>query len=970
MKNLYLNYLLLFLSLGIFQINTQGQNQTMTFDNGPSEPGFTFTGWKGSGGVIFLADVGTGSSARITKNENCWDVISFTKKPFLNGDGIWEVTDDTGRRHVFQIGSGGVEVLNWTGIKWLQFRLDAPGGFAFNSWDLDDIVYSAPAPVPASAPSVTASSNFLCSNGAVTLTIAGSLNDADEWRVYSGSCGGTFLGSTTGTSFNVNVSGTTTYFVRGEGKCTPPGACNSGTTVTIGTTSTRPSASASPTSVCGGQDVFLSASGGRNGTGATIKWYTGPNGSGSNFANGPGPHKVNPTSTTTYYVRREGTCNITSDRTVTVIVTGSCDPCAAAGGDSDGDGICNNQDNCPNTYNPNQADTDQDGIGNVCDSDNDNDGITDAAENSCGSDPFNFNSRCETCDGVDNDLDNSIDEGFTDTDIDGIADCVDPDDDNDGVLDGQDSNPLNPNICRDADKDGCDDCASGSNNPNNDGPDNDGDGICDSGDPDDDNDGQSDEDEIKCGSDPLNANSTSADTDQDGILDCFDPDDDNDGVPDGQDNDPLNPNICLDSDQDGCDDCASGSNDPNNDGPDNDGDGICDSGDPDDDNDGVEDSIDSDPFDPNVCGDSDNDGCDDCSSGINNPANDGPDNDGDGICDSGDPDDDNDGQSDEDEIKCGSDPLNANSVSPDNDEDDIPNCLDPDDDNDGVLDHLDPDPTDRYSCGDSDNDGCDDCSRGSRDPANDGPDNDGDGICDYGDDDDDNDGVPDVNDNCPFIPFTDQVDIDRDGIGFDCDDYIDVFVVISDLRKLVRRSGLRSWYKSSLLIDLSNVRYQCDLINERAAVRKLESFIDITRSNRGRRGLSRVQADEILELATKLLEAINSGKTACSDFPYLKSEPRQDLEQVRVNQVSMLNSWPNPFTEETTIYFRLPEDDHVNLSIYNLMGQEIVRLVDDELPKGEHQIKWQADNQAGGVYIYRLQAGPLSVSKKMILDKR
>ena len=46
---------------------------------------------------------------------------------------------------------------------------------------------------------------------------------------------------------------------------------------------------------------------------------------------------------------------------------GGCDPCANKGGDSDGDGICNNDDNCPNAYNPNQADNDGDGIGNVCD---------------------------------------------------------------------------------------------------------------------------------------------------------------------------------------------------------------------------------------------------------------------------------------------------------------------------------------------------------------------------------------------------------------------------------------------------------------------------------------------------------------------------------------------------------------------------------------------------------------------------
>ncbi|UCC28889.1 MAG: hypothetical protein JSU86_11885, partial [Phycisphaerales bacterium] len=74
------------------------------------------------------------------------------------------------------------------------------------------------------------------------------------------------------------------------------------------------------------------------------------------------------------------------------------------------------------------------------------------------------------------------------------------------------------------------------------------------------------------------------DTDGDDIADCIDPDDDNDGVSDADDGDPIDPDVCQDMDGDRCDDCAIGTddlgplpdNDPANDGPDGDGDGICD----------------------------------------------------------------------------------------------------------------------------------------------------------------------------------------------------------------------------------------------------------------------------------------------------------------------------------------------------------------------------------------------------------
>ena len=76
------------------------------------------------------------------------------------------------------------------------------------------------------------------------------------------------------------------------------------------------------------------------------------------------------------------------------------------------------------------------------------------------------------------------------------------------------------------------------------------------------------------------------DTDKDGIPDIIDEDDDNDGVSDTNDSNPLDPDVCIDSDSDTCDDCSVGTddfgpladNDPLNDGPDADGDGICDAG--------------------------------------------------------------------------------------------------------------------------------------------------------------------------------------------------------------------------------------------------------------------------------------------------------------------------------------------------------------------------------------------------------
>jgi Tol biopolymer transport system component len=158
--------------------------------------------------------------------------------------------------------------------------------------------------------------------------------------------------------------------------------------------------------------------------------------------------------------------------------------------DTDGDGVPDDTDNCPGVSNPDQADFDGDSLGDACDSDDDNDGVVDTSDNcplvansnqanndgdalgdACDPDddndgdpdstdcsPFNpaiHQAATEVCDGLDNNCNGLVDEGFSNTDGDVLADCVDADDDNDGVLDGVDNCPLVANPTQtDTDKDG------------------------------------------------------------------------------------------------------------------------------------------------------------------------------------------------------------------------------------------------------------------------------------------------------------------------------------------------------------------------------------------------------------------------------------------------------------------------------------------------------------------------------------
>jgi hypothetical protein len=89
---------------------------------------------------------------------------------------------------------------------------------------------------------------------------------------------------------------------------------------------------------------------------------------------------------------------------------------------------------------------------------------------------------------------------------------------------------------------------------------------------------------------------------------------------------------------------------------------------------------------------------------------------------------------------------------------------------------------------------------------------------------------------------------------------------------------------------------------------------------------------------------------------------------------ALYQNYPNPFNPVTNIRFDLPKNDKVMLKIYNILGQEVKTLINDELPAGVHSVLWDGTNDFGikvssGIYIYQLKAGKFVKAKKMSFIK-
>lgn len=88
--------------------------------------------------------------------------------------------------------------------------------------------------------------------------------------------------------------------------------------------------------------------------------------------------------------------------------------------------------------------------------------------------------------------------------------------------------------------------------------------------------------------------------------------------------------------------------------------------------------------------------------------------------------------------------------------------------------------------------------------------------------------------------------------------------------------------------------------------------------------------------------------------------------------VSLYQNYPNPFNSTTNIKYALPEKAKVVLKIYNVLGQEVRTLVDQNQPQGTYLITWDGENDSGqrvssGIYFYRVQTNEKAKSRKMIL---
>jgi hypothetical protein len=92
-------------------------------------------------------------------------------------------------------------------------------------------------------------------------------------------------------------------------------------------------------------------------------------------------------------------------------------------------------------------------------------------------------------------------------------------------------------------------------------------------------------------------------------------------------------------------------------------------------------------------------------------------------------------------------------------------------------------------------------------------------------------------------------------------------------------------------------------------------------------------------------------------------------EELVAENFELKQNYPNPFNPSTSIQYAITTRQFVTLKVYNILGDEVVTLVNEEKQSGVYEVTFNASNLSSGMYLYKLQSGSFVETKKMILIK-
>lgn len=201
--------------------------------------------------------------------------------------------------------------------------------------------------------------------------------------------------------------------------------------------------------------------------------------------------------------------------------------------------------------------------------------------------------------------------------------------------------------------------------------------------------------------------------------------------------------------------------------------------------------------------------------------------------------------------------------------------------------------------------------------------------------------------------------------------YSNIWNVISDPVNLFLKdgSGRRLGYSDStgVLMEIPNSIWFGNADGIGYVFDSVEEPVTLQLVGRGENYYVMVGAEESTKYGGVVLEGFLAQGEVLNYQMIMNLVSVENSDNLSPENFYLAQNYPNPFNPVTTIQFSIPQRSNVTLKVYDVLGKEITTLVNEEKERGVYTVNFDATSLASGIYLYRIQAGSFTETKKMIL---
>jgi hypothetical protein len=126
---------------------------------------------------------------------------------------------------------------------------------------------------------------------------------------------------------------------------------------------------------------------------------------------------------------------------------------------------------------------------------------------------------------------------------------------------------------------------------------------------------------------------------------------------------------------------------------------------------------------------------------------------------------------------------------------------------------------------------------------------------------------------------------------------------------------------------------------------------------------------ETIRIIGQELVITGENQYSCNPLCFTLDDTNNIKDDSFIIQFELMQNYPNPFNLLTKIRYTVPRSSMIEIILFDVLGNEIQTLVNEEKPIGNYEVEFNATSLPSGIYFYRLQAGSFVETKKMVLMK-